>query len=52
MDRPGRAKGGRIKAAECEQSEKDARDPEVKQGFAKMARQWRELAEQAEGKDN
>ena len=38
----------RAKAAECEQKEKEARDPEVKQGFAKMARQWLELAEQDE----
>jgi hypothetical protein len=38
----------RAKAAECEQRATSARDPEVKRGFAKMARQWLELAEQAE----
>ena len=38
----------RAKAAECEQKAQEATDPEVKRNYAKLARQWRELAEQVE----
>jgi len=38
----------RDKAAECEQKAKEATNPEAKRDYAKLARQWRELAEQLE----
>lgn len=38
----------RAKADECEQQARGARDPEVKAQLQLLARQWRELADQAE----
>ncbi len=44
---PSRSETYRAKAAECEQKARLARDPRVESDYADMARQWRELAEQA-----
>jgi hypothetical protein len=38
----------RGKAALCEQSARQARDPEVKRQFEELARSWQQLAEQAD----
>jgi hypothetical protein len=38
----------RARADECEEQAQAARDPEVKAQLQLLARQWRELADQAE----
>lgn len=38
----------RARADECEEQARTARDPEVKAQLHLLARQWRELADQAE----
>jgi hypothetical protein len=43
-----RAEYLRQKTAECAELAAVARDPEVKRMFLEAARQWREMAEQAE----
>jgi hypothetical protein len=43
-----RAEEYRLRAKEAEEQASKTRDPIEKQGFLDLARQWRELAEQAE----
>jgi hypothetical protein len=38
----------RTKAAQCDENARQARDPEVKGQFEKLARQWIEMANQAD----
>jgi hypothetical protein len=43
-----RAEEYRLRAKEAEEQAEKIRDPATKQGFLDIARQWREMAEQAE----
>jgi hypothetical protein len=43
-----RAEEYRLRAKEAEEQANKVRDPGARQGFLDIARQWREMAEQAE----
>ena len=43
-----RAEEYRLRAKEAEEQANKVRDPSAKQGFLDIARQWREMAEQAD----
>jgi hypothetical protein len=49
---PTRAEQYRMKAQECAQRAKAARDPETKRAYEDLARQWFDLAKLAEDGDS